>query len=344
MKPVDIIVLSWDRIDDTIEAIESACNQQGISPQVQVVDQGSKPDELQRLVEYCDTKENVFLCCNKKNAGVAGGRNQASDMGEANYIVALDNDAVFTDEWVCARAVDLMEADPSRGALAFQINLYDSPLDNPVIDESSWGYGPLTSAEWGFKVFNAKQFVGAGHMLRRDAFEKVGRYDARLFFMHEEVDLSDRLVNAGYRIEYRPDLAVRHKVSAEHRVLWKSGRYQMHLRNWIYINMKSKGVSFDTFSDLIVQTVGGLRLGFVSGSVKGFLGVLKMIPAANKERRENPYVQRTEAGAAYLSDVDVATGQKAEAPKPWADANKLWQLICRLRWETDLRAFFKHNT
>ena len=117
MKTVDIIILSWDRTDDTIEAIRSATQQEGVDVRIQVVDQGSQPEGLQRLKAFCDQFPNISLLCNAKNTGVPGGRNQASEMGDAEFIVALDNDAVFTDTRVCERAAAMMSERPELGAL-----------------------------------------------------------------------------------------------------------------------------------------------------------------------------------------------------------------------------------
>ncbi|WP_223097870.1 glycosyltransferase family 2 protein [Vibrio sp. SCSIO 43132] len=47
---VDITILSWDRIDDTLDAIDSALSQQGIDLKVIVVDQGSKLTGWQNCV------------------------------------------------------------------------------------------------------------------------------------------------------------------------------------------------------------------------------------------------------------------------------------------------------
>jgi len=333
MKAVDIIILSWDRTDDTIEAIRSACEQAGIEPRVKVVDQGTKPHDLARLKAFCDDRPAVEVRYNSENAGVAGGRNQASAMGSADYIVALDNDAVFADPDVCARAAAYMDAHPEIGALGFAVNVFDSPVDNPVPDRSSWCYGPLEPEVWTNRTFPAKQFCGAGHMIRREAFEKVGAYDETLFFMHEEIDLCDRLMNAGYKIVYNGAFAVRHKVSAEHRVHWKHHRYRYHLRNHVYLMMKQRQPAFDIFSELMVMTVAGLRAGFVRGSLDGFLGVLKLWPAARREARTNPYLARTPAARAHLQSF-AALAKDQTPPPPWKDAPKLWQLVCRLRWDT----------
>lgn len=81
-KPtVDITILSWDRIDDTLDAIDSALTQQGIELKIIVVDQGSQPDGLARLRQHCLKDSRIQLVCNRTNLGVPGGRNQASDQG-----------------------------------------------------------------------------------------------------------------------------------------------------------------------------------------------------------------------------------------------------------------------
>ena len=305
MTPVDVIILSWDRIDDTIEAIQSAVDQQGVNIQVQVVDQGSNKDDLQRLLEYCDTQPRVTIHCNQKNNGVSGGRNQATRMGTAEYVIALDNDAVFADDHVCARAAEVMDSDPRLGSLAFGVHVYETGEENPIPDKSSWVYNELDPDVYFQQSFPAKKFVGAGHLLRRSAFELVGEYDDRLFFMHEEQDICDRLTNAGYRIRHCGDMAVRHKVSPEHRVRWKSGRYQFHLRNAIYLLVKQNHSVKWAMTELAIMTWGGLRGGFVEGSLRGFFGALKLLPAALHERKHNPYTRRTHAGREVLAEVDA---------------------------------------
>ncbi|MEM0984892.1 MAG: glycosyltransferase family 2 protein [Pseudomonadota bacterium] len=333
MKAIDIIILSWDRTDDTIAAIQSGCDQQDISPRVKVVDQGTKPHDLARLKAFCDGHDAVEVRYNTENSGVAGGRNQASAMGDADYIVALDNDAVFADPTVCARAAAYMDAHPEIGALGFAVNVHDSPADNPVPDKSSWSYGPLEPANWTARTFPAKQFCGAGHMIRRSAFDEVGAYDDTLFFMHEEIDLCDRLMNAGYKIVYNGDFAVRHKVSAEHRVHWKGPRYRFHLRNHVYLMMKQKAPAFDVFSELMVMTVAGFRAGFVKASLGGFFGVLKLWPEARRQARTNAFLKRTPDAAAHIASFEALHRQETPPP-PWQNAPKLWQLVCRLRWDT----------
>jgi GT2 family glycosyltransferase len=184
------------------------------------------------LVEACRARDNVTLQCNDCNTGVAEGRNQASRLGRAPYIVALDNDAVFADPHQIARAVEIASADADLYALAFRIVRFDDGAD----DATSWSY-PESMQECAALPFLTSRFVGAGHLLRRDAFEACGEYDPRLFFLHEELDLSYRLINAGGLIRYTPEVVVRHKVSAERRV-WNHQRHMFHIRNSVYLMTK----------------------------------------------------------------------------------------------------------
>ena len=228
---VDVIILSWNRPDDTIAAIASAAEQEGVRQRILIVDQGSEADNLRQLETYLDGVPNATLKKLGRNSGVAGGRNIASAMGSAPIIVALDSDAVFADRQALATAVAHLDANPQLAAIGFRIsNFYTG--ENDV---SSWDYPAGRRPDSGFP---ASRFIGAGHALRRSVFAAVGAYDERLFFCGEEVDLSYRMLNAGFRIAYVPEVGIRHKVSPEHRVIWGKGRYYYTVRNSLYSGYK----------------------------------------------------------------------------------------------------------
>lgn len=224
---VDVIILSWNRPDDTIAAIASAAEQEGVRQRILIVDQGSEADNLRRLEAYLAEVPKAALEKLGRNSGVAGGRNIASAMGSAPYIVALDSDAVFADRHALATAVAHLDANPQLCAIGFRIDNYFTGEN----DATSWDYPPACRPDTGFP---ATRFIGAGHALRREVFAAVGGYDDRLFFCGEELDLSYRMLNAGYRIAYVPAVGIRHKVSPEHRVMWGKGRYYYTVRNSLY--------------------------------------------------------------------------------------------------------------
>lgn len=229
----DIVILSLDRIDDTLAAIASALEQRGLSRHVWVADQGSKPENLARLSAFCGGREGLTLLSFSDNRGVAGGRNRVIAPGRGRVIVALDNDAEFASPDTVARAVAALDAEPSLAALAFRILRFADRQD----DLSSWGY-PASLLPRAGETFDACTFVGAGHAIRRSAFEAARGYDEALHFTWEEFDLSLRFIAAGLAVRYRGDLEILHKVSPERRFDWGGTRWFYHVRNRLYIEGK----------------------------------------------------------------------------------------------------------
>ncbi len=229
----DIVILSLDRIDDTLAAIGSALGQAGISRHVWVADQGSRPENLARLRAFCDGREGLTLLAFPDNRGVAGGRNRVIAPGRGRVVIALDNDAEFGAPDTVARAVAALDAEPTVAAIAFRILRYGDRED----DLSSWGYPSALLPRAG-ETFDVCTFVGAGHAIRRAAFEAAGGYDDALHFTWEEFDLSLRFIAAGLTVRYRGDLEILHKVSPERRFDWGGTRWFYHVRNRLYIEGK----------------------------------------------------------------------------------------------------------
>lgn len=228
---VDVIILSWNRVADTIAAIQSAHDQEGVRQRILIVDQGSDRENLAQLEAYLRAVPEAYVHKLPQNAGVAGGRNIASALGNARYIVALDSDAIFAERDMLARAVQQLDEHPHLCAIGFRIENFFTGKN----DDTSWDYPAGREPD---QTFLTTRFIGAGHAIRRSVFEEVGGYDERLFFCGEELDLCYRMLNTGKRIAYVPEIAIRHKVSPEHRVFWGKGRFFYTVRNNLYTAYK----------------------------------------------------------------------------------------------------------
>ncbi len=250
----DVLILALDRAEETVAAIASALAQSGVSRHVVVVDQGSCPAALARITAAVSGRADVTLMLAGGNLGVAGGRNLAASFGHGRVLVALDNDAEFADTTTLARAVAALDAMADVGAIGFRIVTYSNGSD----DLTSWGY-PLPLLPRSAQVFDAATFVGAGHAIRRRAWDAVGGYDPALFFCWEELDLCLRLVATRWRIMYRGDLVVRHKVSAERRVTWSGERWFYFVRNRIYISRKWNAGLVELLPRVAAYVMKGLR-------------------------------------------------------------------------------------
>jgi GT2 family glycosyltransferase len=290
----DVLILALDRAEETVAAIGSALTQRHVTRHVFVIDQGSRPESLAQLAACVDGRDDATLVRLDRNFGVAGGRNRGSALGHGRVIAALDNDAEFADAGTLARAVAALDAEPDIGALGFRITVFADGSD----DLSSWGYPPglLPRAA---DTFDAVTFVGAGHAIRRTAWDDAGGYDDALFFCWEEYDFCLRAIARGWRVRYRGDLVIRHKVSPERRFAWSGTRWFYFVRNRLYIGRKS-GESWPALAPRI--------LGYVAkGARNGVLAqTLRALPAARRLARQAAPMPLPPPARAYLAANDRA--------------------------------------
>ena len=310
---VDVVILSLNRAEETIEAIRSALRQTGVAPRIWVVDQNSAADQIERIEAFAARYENVVVRRLTYNSGVPGGRNIGSSLGRAPIVVAIDNDAEFAAPTCLSETVERFARSPELGILGYRIvNHHTGELDR-----TSWNYpyDPATASE---TAFPATRFVGAGHAIRRRAFEEVGGYDSSLHFMEEEKDLAYRILDHGYTISYEPGLAITHKISPEARVHWSGGRMFYMCRNVLYLDYKfnRRIGSKIRLSKIFVRKaaeqkvlMSGLR-GVLAGHWKG----LKHLATGRPDRR--PLSARTQA---YIWEHELRHYRRppaAPAPSP----------------------------
>jgi GT2 family glycosyltransferase len=289
----DVVILSLDRPRETLEAIASVFAQQGALSHLWVVDQGSRPDALRAVAQAVDRRPDATLATADANLGVAGGRNAGSALGRGRVIACLDNDAEFSGAHVLAAAAAALDADASLAAIGLRILVHATGRD----DLSSWGYpqGLLARAA---ESFDAATFVGAGHAVRRAAWDAAGGYDEALFFTWEEYDFCLRAIDLGWRVRYRGDLAVRHKVCSDRRVDWSRARWFQFVRNRLYIERKWGA----RLPALAVRAAAYMA----KGARNGLPLQTACAVAAAARMRVGPAATMSAAGRAYLASCDAA--------------------------------------
>jgi GT2 family glycosyltransferase len=208
---VSAIIPTRNRPDELRQTLESLKTQTYRPIEVVVVDDAST-DPPEVLV-HSIWPEAVFLRHNV-NVAQCRCRNDAFAAARGQYLLHLDDDASLTrpdDLW---GAVRCMEAEPRLGVLAFYV------FNGQVLPETGL---PAASPRY------TASFVGAGALMRKAAIDAAGGY--REFFENdwEEEDLSIRVIDAGWRIQFFSDVVVHHRVSPQGR---RSSRTWMRaLRN-----------------------------------------------------------------------------------------------------------------
>jgi GT2 family glycosyltransferase len=270
----DIIILTMGRVEETMAAVASAMRQQDVSCYIALLDQGDCPAAAQRYARLFEGRLDAGLFVSPQNLGVGGGRNFLGSLGHGKIIVAIDNDAVFADAFVVVDALRIFAASPLLGAIGFRI------LDGAGrhLDDASWGYPAALKAR-SAERFLTTTFVGAGHAIRRAAWADAEGYDEKLFFTWEEYDFALRAIACGWRVEYRGELSVRHRLATEARVRWQAGRTEIFVRNRLVIARKW-GVAWVA---LVPRIAGYLVKGGLNGA---FWAALRGVGAAAAWDRE----------------------------------------------------------
>jgi GT2 family glycosyltransferase len=312
---VDIIILALERTEETLAAIDSARRQTGVSAHTFILDQGSCSRTLALWAHAIGVRRDITLLAAEQNLGVAGGRNLISGMGHGRVIVALDNDAEFAGTDTVAHMVAALDAEPRLGAIGCRIVTHAGGVD----DLSSWGY-PLGLLPCAGESFDAVTYVGAGHAILREAWHQAGGYDAKLFFCWEEFDFCLRAIALGWRIRYRGDIVVRHKVSPQQRVGWTAARWYYFVRNRIYIERKLGRAWWALAPRIAGYGLKGIRNGRPVETLHAIRAAADMAPRA--------VCSMPQAGLSYLKRND-----RLHRGSMWRRLTR--EVLCRIGAPTD---------
>jgi GT2 family glycosyltransferase len=115
-----IVTLSWNAPEYTEVAIASIREHTRAPYEIIVVDNGSRPDTVQRIAALPD----VRVIYNLKNTGFAHGTNQGMAAARGRHIVVLNNDVIVTKGWLEV-LLDVQRRRPTVGV--------SSPRSNSVV-------------------------------------------------------------------------------------------------------------------------------------------------------------------------------------------------------------------
>jgi len=223
---VSYVIITRNRRADVLENL-ALLRGQTHPHEVVLVDNGSSDGTVEAVRRE---HPHVKLVENPDNTGVTGGRNAGIEAATGDLLIFTDDDAVIRDVDATEKVVEQFAAEPKLGILGFQERSYFKPETL-----AQWCYGRRAASDWSNKPFEAWTFPGAGHAVRRRVFDEVGTYPLRYFYACEEVDLSLRAIDAGWRVAYTPDVRVFHKVSPATRAKFRA---YFDLRNNIWMSMR----------------------------------------------------------------------------------------------------------
>jgi GT2 family glycosyltransferase len=243
-------------------------------------------------------------------------------MGKGGIIIALDNDAVFANEYVVFQAANLFMKQERLGAVGFHI----LSVDGQFLDHASWGY-PAALKHLSDSKFETTTFVGAGYAVRRDAWVDAGGYDSNLFFTWEEYDFCLRAIERGWNILYDGTLKILHKNSGEERVKWTAERASYFVRNRLMIARKWRVNWLCLLPRISGYIINGAVNGHLGATMEGIFQALHqdrqfhkkhMTPemrryiARNEQRHRGSWAARVHSEVLKARSFEVHTVAHAE--------------------------------
>jgi len=185
------VVLSAGR-NDLGRSLASLTMQEGVETDVVVVGNAWKPQGLPDGVRSVHLPEPV---------GIPAGRNAGVPHVSGELLFFLDDDASLAERDALARVAG--ELRDGVGALQLRVDPLDggAPLREwvPRLRVGDPRHSSDVAALW----------EGAVALPRR-VFEAVGGWPGEFMYVHEGVDLAWRVMDAGYRVRYTGEIAVRH--------------------------------------------------------------------------------------------------------------------------------------
>ena len=196
------------------DSIESVYAQTEQDFELIVVDNGSTDESLEQARSY-RSRENFQLIENGSNTGFSHAVNQGIARAKSEFVVLFNNDAFAEPQWL-AELIRVAESDEKIFAVqSLMIRHFDRELADDAGDYVTWmgfacktGDGRRASRYTKQKrIFSA---CGGAALYRKSILDEIGVFDELFFAYYEDVDLSWRANNFGYRTVYCPTARCRH--------------------------------------------------------------------------------------------------------------------------------------
>ena len=230
MVKVSIVIVNYrvkHFLEQSLRSVRAALKACPMEAEVFVVDNHSQDDSLDYLMPRFP---EVRFIANTENTGFARANNQAIELATGQYILLLNPDTVIAENTL-HEVCQFMEAHPEAGGVG--VKMIDG--EGRFLPESKRGFPtPWVSfckifglsalfpysrlfGRYHLKYLSPDEchsidiLSGAFMFMRRETLDKSGLLDESFFMYGEDIDLSYRLVLAGYVNYYLPTPIIHYK-------------------------------------------------------------------------------------------------------------------------------------
>lgn len=210
-----IIVPVYNRVQEVEELLESLANQTDKDFELVIVEDGS----TERCEETCRKYADKFKIKyhHKSNEGRSIARNYGMDRADGNFFIFVDSDCILPPDYI-QRLKKSLEENPTDcfgGPDAAHESFSDVQKAINFSMTSFLTTGGIRGGRKSMEKFTPRTFNMG---FDKNVYEKVGGF--REMFS-EDIDMSTRIKNAGFKISLFPDVEVYHKRRVDFKKFWK---------------------------------------------------------------------------------------------------------------------------
>jgi GT2 family glycosyltransferase len=223
LPTTSLVIASRNRPQMLVETVESVLQGDEVPSEIVVIDQSAEPNA--RLANLQTARDCEVRYQQQHATGLSRARNAGVRAAQHEVLIFIDDDVLVTREWFGTIVRALLNVGP-HSVITGQVR---------PTNEKPGGFAPSTIVVTTPAVYEGR--IGQDVLfplnmaMYRSAINEVGEFDERLgtgsrFPSSEDNDFGFRLLEAGYRIIYAPEVIVYHRA-------WRSDRDYFPLR-WDY--------------------------------------------------------------------------------------------------------------
>ncbi len=244
---ISVLIGTRNRPEVLKRCLRSILEQDYINFEVLVLDDASDSLSVCDLIrEFKDSRIRCFRA--HAPLGVAGGRNRLMELAEGDVFCVIDDDAYLDDPQALSKIAEVFSRNPDVGIVAVKVIDHRGRKTGLLLPFPKWAliHRPSLADE----ETDVSYYLGTCHAIKRRVIEVCGPYRPDLVYGGEELDLSYRAVQAGFRIRYIPDIIAHHY--PQDSVVKNSARLKnpelfYHVRNRFLLAKKYLPIRFAIF-------------------------------------------------------------------------------------------------
>lgn len=234
MTQLSVIIVNYNVkyfLEQAVQSAIKACNQ--IESEIIIVDNNSVDGSVEfirnKFMSGGGKNPPIRIIENKQNTGFSKANNQGIQIATGKYILLLNPDTVVEED-TFSKCIAFMESHPDAGGLGVKMIdgkgnfLPESKRAFPSPEVAFYKAFGLSSIFPKSRIFGKYHLgyldentthavdvlAGAFMLIRKSVLDEIGLLDEDFFMYGEDIDLSYRIVKAGYKNYYFPETRIIH--------------------------------------------------------------------------------------------------------------------------------------